>query len=173
MSTARSLPDGVVTDGDDGPILRFERRYDADPADVWSALTDPDRLARWLFPATLEGRPGGSLTFHLGEYGDGTGTVVAWDEPHLLEYRWVETPATAADHGGDPETWWIRFRLHGDGDGTRLTLEHLAPDPRGPQFAAGWHWYLDRMGRVLAGDPPADVVTDDEFDRLLAHYSDR
>jgi hypothetical protein len=52
-----------------------------------------------------------------------------------------------------------------------LKLEHLAPNPRGPQFAAGWHWYLDRLGRVLAGDPPASVTTDDAFERALAEYT--
>jgi uncharacterized protein YndB with AHSA1/START domain len=90
MSNAHPDERGIVIDADndgDLPILQFQRRCDADPTDVWSALTDPERLARWLFPATLEGRPGGSLTFHLGEYGDGSGTIVAWDEPNLLEYR--------------------------------------------------------------------------------------
>ncbi len=170
---------GVVVDGAEGvegvegAILRFERRYDAPPSEVWSALTDPERLARWLFRATLEPRPGGTLTFHLGEYGDGSGTVVAWDEPHLLEYRWVETPAVAAEHAGAAETWWIRFRLRSDGDSTVLTFEHLSPDPRRPQFAAGWHWYLDRLARVVSGDPPADVTTDEEFDRLMAVYTER
>ncbi len=173
MSSIQPDEHGGVVEHDDGLILRFERRYEFEPTDVWSAITDPERLARWLFPATLESRPGGSLTFHLGEYGDGTGTVLAWDEPNLLEYRWVETPATAAEHGGAPETWWIRFRLQPDGTGTLLTFEHLAPDPRGPQFAAGWHWYLDRLRRLLAGDPPAGVTTDEDFDRLLTEYIDR
>jgi uncharacterized protein YndB with AHSA1/START domain len=29
-------------------IVRMEDRVDARAADVWSALTDPDRLASWL-----------------------------------------------------------------------------------------------------------------------------
>jgi uncharacterized protein YndB with AHSA1/START domain len=28
--------------------IRFERRYDFTPEEVWSALTEPDRLTRWL-----------------------------------------------------------------------------------------------------------------------------
>jgi hypothetical protein len=30
--------------------LRFERVYDTTPDDLWSALTEPERLARWLAP---------------------------------------------------------------------------------------------------------------------------
>ena len=28
-------------------VVRMEDRFDTDVADVWSALTDPSRLARW------------------------------------------------------------------------------------------------------------------------------
>ena len=37
----------VVREGGE-VLLRFERHYDAPATDVWSALTDPDRTARWL-----------------------------------------------------------------------------------------------------------------------------
>ena len=30
--------------------VRFTRRYDATPAEVWAALTEPDSVARWLGP---------------------------------------------------------------------------------------------------------------------------
>lgn len=154
---------GTVEPGADGPVLRFERHYAAPPADVWSALTDAERLARWSLPAVIEPGVGGSVTFDYGDLGTGSGTVLAWEEPTLLEYEWTETMA------GD--TWRIRFRLTPEGDGTRLVFEHLAPNPHGPEFAAGWHWYLDRLARELDGDPPDGVTTDAAFDRLLAEYT--
>lgn len=43
----------------DRASVRFERRYAATPADVWSAVTEPDRLARWLGPVEGDLRRGG------------------------------------------------------------------------------------------------------------------
>ena len=34
-------------------VIRMEDRYDTTPDDLWSALTDPRRLARWV--ADVEG----------------------------------------------------------------------------------------------------------------------
>jgi uncharacterized protein YndB with AHSA1/START domain len=142
-------------------LLRFVRQYSTSRADVWSAITEADRTARWSFRAEMEPRVGGALRFDLGEHGEGAGTLLAWDEPSVLEYEW-----------GEPgSTWRVRFELSDDGDGgTVLTFDHLLPDPRDPSFAAGWHWHLDRLDVHLAGDTPADVVSDGHFDELLAGY---
>ena len=40
---------GEVVRGTDGrAVLRFRRVHDEPVADVWSAVTDPDRCARWF-----------------------------------------------------------------------------------------------------------------------------
>ena len=41
--------------------LRFERVLGASPEEVWSALVEPERLARWLAPTTIDARLGGSV----------------------------------------------------------------------------------------------------------------
>lgn len=43
----------------DAVAVRLERRYPAGAADVWDALTDPERLARWFLPVSGDLRPGG------------------------------------------------------------------------------------------------------------------
>jgi hypothetical protein len=40
--------EGKLRSEGDRAGVRFERRYDFAPEEVWSALTDPDRLGRWL-----------------------------------------------------------------------------------------------------------------------------
>jgi uncharacterized protein YndB with AHSA1/START domain len=149
----------VVSDG--RTILRFVRRFPTSREDVWSAITDADRTARWSFRAEMEPRAGGALRFDLGDHGEGVGTVLEWDEPSVLEYEW-----------GEPGSEWrVRFELTDDGEGgTVLTFNHLLPDPSDPSFAAGWHWHLDRLSLHLAGGVPADVVSDEHFDDLLADY---
>jgi uncharacterized protein YndB with AHSA1/START domain len=39
---------GTLGSADGKGVIRMEDRYDTDVADLWSALTQPDRLARWL-----------------------------------------------------------------------------------------------------------------------------
>lgn len=154
---------GKVVELDGRPTLRFVRTYEAPRADVWAALTESDRQARWAFRAEMEPRVGGRLRFDLGEYGEAFGTILVWDEPSHLEYEWTE---------GDTR-WHLRFKLvAGDGETTVLTLDHLQPDATAPSFAAGWHWHLDRLAEHLAGSIPAEVVSDESFDRLLADYQE-
>lgn len=153
--------DGELVEVDTGRSLRFVRRFDATRDEVWDALTDPDRMARWAFRGTLEPRVGGSVVFDLGDHGEARGTVIAWDEPSMLEYRW----------GEGETTWHVRFDLAADPDGsTTLTFDHLLPDATQPEFAAGWHWHLDRLDTLMGGAEPADVEEDEHFHALLAHY---
>jgi uncharacterized protein YndB with AHSA1/START domain len=44
-------------------IVRMEDRFDTDIDDLWSALTDPRRLARWLGEVAGDLHPGGE--FHV------------------------------------------------------------------------------------------------------------
>jgi uncharacterized protein YndB with AHSA1/START domain len=41
---------GTITRTGDDAEATFERVYDTDAADLWAAVTEPDRLARWLAP---------------------------------------------------------------------------------------------------------------------------
>ncbi len=153
---------GRIVDLGDHRAVRFIRHFTASPSEVWSAITEPDRMARWAFPGDFEPRSGGTLRFDLGEGGVSEGTVLEWDEPSVLEYEW------AAD---TEMPWRVRYELTSDGDGgTILTFDHILPDPTVPEFAAGWHWHLDRLATHLAGSEPPDVASDAHFDDLLDAY---
>ena len=41
---------GLVSETDGLYTLLIRRTYDASPEELWGALTDPDRLARWFLP---------------------------------------------------------------------------------------------------------------------------
>jgi len=56
--------------------VRMEDRVDARAADVWSALTDPDRLASWLGEVEGDLRLGGEFRARFFASGwEGTGRV--------------------------------------------------------------------------------------------------
>lgn len=154
---------GVVVSEREGPVLRFERLLAAAPHEVWEAVTAPESTAVWSFPLEFEPRAGGSVVFDAGETGSISGTVVAWDPDSLLEYEW----------GGPEGRWRVRFVIEeaGDSGGSVLTFEHLSPDPHHPDYAAGWHWHLDRLEQHLAGEMPAQVPHDAHFEELQRLYS--
>jgi uncharacterized protein YndB with AHSA1/START domain len=151
---------GQIRGTGDTRTLRFSRRLEAQPARVWEALTDHERLADWLTEATFEGRAGGQVAFDFGEGGVIRGTVAAWAPPRLLEYGWTFPDGQATQ---------VRWTLEADGAGTLLTLVHEGLLPaQAAGYGAGWHAFLDRLAGRLAGTPPA---WDDRFAELQPRYA--
>jgi uncharacterized protein YndB with AHSA1/START domain len=155
-------------DGADRATVRFERVYDATPAEVWAALTEPGQLAGWLAPADFDAREGGAYELRMGTDGNATGSVRIWQLTSVLELTWTWT--------GEPDSV-VRFELEEADGGTRLVLEHTglrADDVSG--YGAGWHSHLELLGRALAGDPAEgtwtaiDSATEPVVDRVRADY---
>src|SRR5260370_27269819 len=66
-------------------VVRIEDRYQTDIHDLWSALTDPDRLARWYGRVEGDLRLGGEFRLYIESDGwDGTGRVDACEAPRRL-----------------------------------------------------------------------------------------
>jgi uncharacterized protein YndB with AHSA1/START domain len=131
---------GTLRNDEERCAVRFERLYDFTPDELWSALTDPQRLQRWLADTPrFEGREGGAVTIAFDE-GTTDGRVLTWDEPRVLEYEWR--------FPGEDESV-VRFELHPQEAGTLLVLDHrrLGRDA-GTGYSAGWHAHLD----ALAGE---------------------
>jgi uncharacterized protein YndB with AHSA1/START domain len=141
--------------------LRFERHYDTSPDDLWSALTEPERLARWLAPCDIEPREGGAVSIRFEEGGAVTGRVLVWDPPRVLEYEWNFT--------GEAESV-LRLELTASGDGTVLVLDHrLLGADQAPGYGAGWHAHLDALDDLLHG---RSGVWDERFQARLPDYAE-
>lgn len=98
---------------------RIERTMDlqAPRAEVWAALTEPERISRWFGDsAELDLRPGGEGVFRWGEIVIPV-TVEEVDAPHRFSYRWEPSHAQA----GGPTTL-VEFSLEEIAGGTRLQL---------------------------------------------------
>ena len=50
-----------VDGGTELVVVAVQRRYEATVEDVWDALTDPERVARWAAPLSGDLREGGSF----------------------------------------------------------------------------------------------------------------
>jgi uncharacterized protein YndB with AHSA1/START domain len=74
---------GTLRTAEGAGVVRMEDRFPTDIDDLWSALTDPRRLARWI--ATVEGdlRPGGEFR-RVSADGESTGRIDACEPPRRL-----------------------------------------------------------------------------------------
>ncbi|WP_273651424.1 SRPBCC family protein [Cellulomonas fimi] len=148
---------GVLTSTPAGTTVRFERRYATDVDDLWSCLTEPDRVARWLGPLLGDLRVGGRFEVRMGDDVDdspqnATGDVLVCDRPHRLDVTW--------SFPGEPVTR-LSATLSGDDGATVLVLEHHDLGERAARgYGGGWHTCLDRLDDHLAG---RDVRSWDEL----------
>jgi uncharacterized protein YndB with AHSA1/START domain len=76
---------GSLRSADGKGVVRMEDRFDTDIDDVWSALTDPLRLARWIGEVAGDLRLGGEYRYRFFASGsEGTGRVEACEPPRRL-----------------------------------------------------------------------------------------
>jgi uncharacterized protein YndB with AHSA1/START domain len=78
---------GSLRSADGNGLVRIEDRYDTDIDDLWSAITDPDRLARWHGRVEGDLRPGGEFRLYTADL-DSAGRVAdPRREPRRLPRR--------------------------------------------------------------------------------------
>ena len=145
---------GVVTTEDDGRLRLEYRRSWPDPIDdVWAALTEPERLARWI--GRYEGPRGAGATGSFvmtQEEGDQSGqgmTIIECEPPRRLVVEWEPT-----DYGHRR----VELDLWAEGDRTVLRfVQHFPAGTDVTDMAMGWHWYLDKLSAELGhGTAPTD-----------------
>ncbi len=76
---------GSLRSEDGKGIVRMEDRFDTDIDDLWSAITDPRRLAHWYGQAEGDLRPGGEFRILVhGSGWEGTARVETCEPPRRL-----------------------------------------------------------------------------------------
>ena len=142
MSTT---PTGFLTRRDDRDLLTWERTSERPIDEVWNAVTDSDRLSRWI--GTWTGDPAeGFVLFSMNAEGDEA------SEPARYELPGCEAPrllrVTSVSEWG---SWVLALELAEDGGTTTLTFTHLVDDVDAIEnIGPGWEYYLDRL--VVAED---------------------
>src|ERR1700691_4473902 len=83
---------GALRSHDGKGVVTVQDRFDTDIDDLWSAITDPARLARWLGEVEGDLRLGGEFRAHfsLASGWEGTGRVEACEPPRRLLVRTVD-----------------------------------------------------------------------------------
>lgn len=143
-----SVPTGKIEHREGRHVLVQTRQLRAPIEDVWAAVTEPERLARWI--GSWEGDPStGSVHFRMlfeeGHPGE-TMVIRVCDPPHRLH---------VTSQVGD-EVWLLDLELSHAGGITTLTLSQpgVTVEQAGG-VGPGWDYYLDRLVDVESGEDPA------------------
>jgi uncharacterized protein YndB with AHSA1/START domain len=148
---------------DDTIELTVTRRFDAPPAEVFEAWTDPARIGRWIGPRGVSGeakqmelRPGGAyaIAMHLpsGPIKTVRGIYREIRAPERLIFTW----AWDGEDGkpGHETLVTITFRALGQGSGaaTEMTFLHqrFAETAARDSHQNGWTGSFDKLAEFLA-----------------------
>jgi uncharacterized protein YndB with AHSA1/START domain len=139
--------------------VRIEDRFDTGTEDLWSALTEPHRLARWYGTVEGELRPGGEFHLYVApDDWDGTGRVGVCETPQRLVVTTRETDESwRKGQGVPPYDSTIEATLTADGDQTVLVLEIQGmPLDAIAFYGAGWQIHVENLAAYLAGQQRGD-----------------
>lgn len=123
-----------------GYIAYFERYLEHSARDVWSWLTENDKLAQWFPELRIDDlREGGAVRFDMQNGTFEELKIIGLRPGSVLEYAW----------GGDQ----VRFEIHPEAGGCRLILiEKLVKiTDHTPKDLAGWHVCLNVIQKLMNG----------------------
>lgn len=135
-------------------VVTFRREFRTDPADLWEAITDPERAGRWLGSLSREGD---AVTLGFAGGSTRSGRVLECQAPTRL--RVVLDPDTAHQS-------LLVVELEASGAGTRLVMQQDGLPPiLAALFTAGWQHHAERLDVAVGGD-----VAPTALPELLAAY---
>ena len=124
-------------------VVTLEREFRTDPADLWQAITDPDRAGRWLASLTIDGDDV-ALGFDGGA--GRSGKILECEAPHRL--RLVLEPGLVDESH-------LVVTLEPTNAGTKLVMQQDGLPPiRAALFAGGWQHHAERLDAALGGSAP-------------------
>ena len=151
---------------EDQDVVVLMRTFRAPITDVWAAVTEPDRMARWI--GTWTGDPASgyvqfAMTAESDEAPQQTFQIRSCEPPNRLLVQ-------ASDDSG---VWELGLELDEQEGITTLEFTQVIYEPAilesvGP----GWEYYLDRLvAAETGGDPSAIDFDRDYYPALSEHYA--
>ncbi|MBY3624685.1 SRPBCC family protein [Acinetobacter sp. CUI P1] len=125
---------------EDHYVARFERQLNHSASEIWSFLTENEKLALWFTELRVEDlREGGLIKFDMQNGTFEEMRITALQHESVLEFMWAEDS--------------VRFELYPNSDGCLLVLNETIQTltPHTPRDLAGWHVCLDVIQHLLDG----------------------
>jgi uncharacterized protein YndB with AHSA1/START domain len=164
---------GSLRSADGKGVVRMEDRFDTDIDDLWSALTEPSRLARWHGQVEGDLRPGGEFrVYQEADDIESIGRVEACEPPRRLLVTTRETEESYRKGQGVPPFDEVtEVTLTADGDQTILVIEVRGmPLDKIAFYGAGWQIHAENLAAYIAGRERGD--TEARWEELVPAYQD-
>jgi uncharacterized protein YndB with AHSA1/START domain len=164
---------GSLRSADGKGVVRIEDRYDTGIDDLWSALTDPRRLARWHGEVEGDLRPGGEFrVYNEADDVASTGRVQACEPPRRLRVTTRETDESyRKGQGVPPFDAAIGATLTPEGDQTLLVVEIRGmPLDVIAFYGAGWQIHAEKLAAHVADREHGDAEA--RWQELVPPYQD-
>ena len=150
---------GSLRSTDNGGIVRIEDVFDTDADDLWSAITQPERLARWYGEIEGDLTVGGLYTMYLqgpGLYG--VGRIETCEPPRHLRVVSAETDESWRLGDDLPDLdGFAEVTLTRDGERTTLVIETgWMPVDQIAFYGVGWQLHVEHLAAYLAGSDNYD-----------------
>lgn len=134
---------GTMREENGRGVVRIEDYFETTPADLWEAVTKPERLARWIATVSGDLRVGGDFRASFSSEWEGPGRVLEC-EP---ERRLLVSMEPDSDEGTV-----IEAILTAEEGGTRLVIEERGlPLDTYPGHGAGWQAHVEDLRAYLSG----------------------
>jgi uncharacterized protein YndB with AHSA1/START domain len=164
---------GSLRAADGAGVVRIEDRFDTGIDDLWSALTDPARLARWYGQVEGDLHPGGQFREYLeADDIESIGRVEACEPPRRLLVTTRETEESyRKGQGAPPFDEVTEVTLTADGDQTILVIEVRGmPLDKIAFYGAGWQIHAENLAACIAGRERGDAEA--RWEELVPAYQD-
>jgi uncharacterized protein YndB with AHSA1/START domain len=164
---------GSLRSADGKGVVRIEDRYDTEIDDLWTAITDPARIARWYGRVDGDLRPGGRFRLYVDDAdSDHTGRVEECEPPRRLRVRTRETDQSyQRGKGVPPYDGVLEATLTADGDQTVLVIEVRGmPLEAVAYYGAGWQIHAENLAAYLTGRQRGD--TEARWGELVPPYQE-
>lgn len=146
-------------------VVRMEDRFDTGIEDLWGALTDPDRLARWFGEVEGELSQGIDFRARIALAGERTGRVEVCEPPQRL----LVTMRDPDPQPGQPEQTVIEAQLIAQGAQTTLVWEERGmPVNLLPAYGAGIQIHVEHLADYISNRELRDVEA--RWKELLPAY---
>jgi len=137
------------------PSLTIKRRFNAPPAKVFTAWTDPEKVKRWMGPGEVKAlrvesdpRTGGRYRWLMqspdGEQHDVSGVYreVIPNQKLVFTWAWKSTPERES---------LVTVEIKPDGTGSLMTLTHeqFFDDEARDRHQHGWNGAMDNLEKYL------------------------
>ena len=161
--TTAPIPTGRIADGPLGQEIQLVRKFRAPIDAVWAAMTESDRLGRWI--GRWEGDPRtGRVDFFMTAEGEDPPAAEYRIEVCEPPHRFAGTTAVGEDQ------WHLRFELSEHAGITTLVFAQKMVADVG-DVGPGWEYYLDRLVAALTDDDITAVHWDAYYPVMRAYYS--